>query len=116
MQRQTNVLYIITAVAAIAAVVSMTTAIQPRYLMAQLTNTATQSNQLTTTASLNGVNLSFTPTFDPVSGLTKMIMKVTDEKTGMPLTHVDWLLKLLLHPRMRYSKVLQFIPTLVLCS
>ena len=79
----------IATVATIAAVVSMTTAVQPKYLMAQLPNTATQSNQQTTMVSLNGVNLSFVPKFDPISGLTKMIMKVTDEKTGMPLTHVD---------------------------
>jgi plastocyanin len=40
---------------------------------------------------LDGVALSFHPQVDPE--LTKITMKVSDEKTGFPLTHVDWVIK-----------------------
>lgn len=42
---------------------------------------------------LDGVALSFDPKFEPASRITTMIMKISDEKTGFPLTHVDWVIK-----------------------
>lgn len=41
--------------------------------------------------SLDGVLLSFHPKFEPE--LTTLTMKISDEKTGFPLTHVDWVIK-----------------------
>jgi plastocyanin len=41
---------------------------------------------------LNGVAISFHPQVDPA--LTTMTMKISDEKTGFPLTHVDWVVKI----------------------
>jgi hypothetical protein len=40
---------------------------------------------------LDGVALSFNPKVEPE--LTKITMKISDEKTGFPLTHVDWVIK-----------------------
>jgi plastocyanin len=40
---------------------------------------------------LDGVALSFHPKVEPE--LTKITMKISDEKTGFPLTHVDWVIK-----------------------
>jgi plastocyanin len=41
---------------------------------------------------LNGVAISFQPNVDPT--LTAITMKISDEKTGFPLTHVDWVIKI----------------------
>jgi hypothetical protein len=41
--------------------------------------------------SLDGVVLSFLPKFEPE--LTTITMKISDEKTGFLLTHVDWVIK-----------------------
>jgi plastocyanin len=42
---------------------------------------------------LDGVALSFDPKVNPASRITSMLMKISDEKTGFPLTHVDWVIK-----------------------
>jgi plastocyanin len=41
---------------------------------------------------LNGVAISFQSKVDPA--LTAMTMKISEEKTGFPLTHVDWVIKI----------------------
>jgi plastocyanin len=41
---------------------------------------------------LNGVAISFQSKVDPT--LTAITMKISDEKTGFPLTHVDWVIKI----------------------
>ena len=45
--------------------------------------------------SLDGVSLSYRPEMNPQTGLATLNMNITDEKTGKPLTHVDWLIKIL---------------------
>jgi plastocyanin len=46
----------------------------------------------TRNVALNGVAISFHSKVDPA--LTAITMKISEEKTGFPLTHVDWVIKI----------------------
>ena len=92
-----NKIFYVTVTTLLAVVIaSSTLAIQPTAITAQAqaadipTTTTTNQPQK---ATLDGINISFEPKVDPASGLTTMDMKVTDEKTGSPLTHVDWVVR-----------------------
>jgi plastocyanin len=52
----------------------------------------TETTNETRKVALNGVAISFEPKVDPA--LTTMTMKISEEKTGFPLTHVDWIIKI----------------------
>ena len=52
----------------------------------------TEVTNKTKKISLDGVVLSVYPKVEPE--LTTMTMKISDEKTGFPLTHVDWVIKI----------------------
>jgi plastocyanin len=54
-------------------------------------NRTNVSNE-TRKVALNGVAISFQSKVDPA--LTAITMKISDEKTGFPLSHVDWVIKI----------------------
>jgi plastocyanin len=57
----------------------------------ELENRTDVTNE-TRKVALDGVALSFHSKVDPA--LTTITMKISDEKTGFPLTHVDWVIKI----------------------
>jgi plastocyanin len=52
----------------------------------------TDTTNETRKVALNGVAISFEAKVDPA--LTTMTIKISEEKTGFPLTHVDWVIKI----------------------
>jgi hypothetical protein len=63
--------------------------------MAASTGNSNNTNDNSKIVTLDGVNLSYRPDINPQTGLATFNMNITDEETGKPLTHVDWLIKIL---------------------
>jgi len=72
---------------------SITEGLDPRII--QVVAASTGDSDSPEIVTLDGVNLSYKPKIDPQTGLATLNMNITDEKTVKPLTHVDWLIKIL---------------------
>jgi plastocyanin len=63
-------------------------------IVAASTDGSNNNNGSPERVSLDGVNLSYRPEINPQTGLATLNMNITDQNTGKPLTHVDWLIKI----------------------
>ncbi|MGH9952105.1 MAG: hypothetical protein ACRD5J_10790, partial [Nitrososphaeraceae archaeon] len=59
-------------------------------IVAASTDGSNNNNDNPERVTLDGINLSYRPEINPQTGLATLNMNITDQKTGKPLTHVDW--------------------------
>ena len=74
----------------------MTQSLDPGIIqtVAASTDGSNNNNDSPEIVSLDGVNLSSRPEINLQTGLATLNMNITDQETGKPLTHVDWLIKI----------------------